>query len=283
MNLVNKKVIHEIFGKGNVTNYDDSYININFESGEKKFSFPDAFKKYITFVDKSASKLVNNKIEKEDEERKQEEQILKKEKALERERRYISNQNKNVKSGKVNSKIQSVFWCREDEEDQVFTRWSVFTGEIKSGKNIGRPRKLSRMNQNSACLLTKRNDDMKEEDRQIIGVFMANEFFNGRSCEDGYIPAHSKYRLHLSEQESEKMLFWKYYFDNNTGNKTIWNSGRQRYFDNIVMAQILQDIVSLREKPEEHDEAQAFFEYFCKVNLINQDELPNANGALMHI
>lgn len=283
MNLVNKDVIHKTFGKGSVINYDDSYINISFKSGDKKFTFPDAFRKYITFVDQKATILVNKKIEKKEEKLKQEELILKKEMALEKERQNILNQNKLIKSNKAHSKIQSVFWCETDEVDEIFKEWKVFIGDIKSGSKKGQPRKLTRMNQNSACLITTRNSDTKEEDRQILGVFMANEYFDGKLCEDGYIIAHSDYRLHLSKEESEGMLFWNYYSDNNSCNKTIWRSGRHRYFDNIWMAQILRDIVILREESKEREYAQAFLEYFCKINFINQNEIPIANGALMCI
>ena len=281
MDLVNKKVIHETFGKGNVINYDDSYIKINFKSGNKKFSFPDVFKKYITFDDQKATNLVNEKIKREEEKQKKVELILEKEKALERELRYIANQKIPAKSKKVHSEIQSVFWTKPEEEEEIFSEWKVFTGTIKSGKKKGEPRKLPRMDQNSACLITKRNDNMPEEDRQILGVFMASESFDGRLCEDGYITAHPNYRIKFSEEESEKILFWNYYHDKKADTKTIWKSGRQRYFDNIWMAQILQDIVNLRKKPEEKQDAQNFLEYFCKINIINKNEIPNANGTLM--
>ena len=284
MDLVNKKVEHITFGKGNIISYDDSYVEISFESGNKKFSFPSAFKEYVTFIDEKATDIINEKIEIEEEELKKEEIILQKERALELEQRYIANQKKPKKSKKVHSKIQSVFWCESEEEEKaIFEDWKIFTGEIKSGKNKGEPRLLPRMNQNSACLITRRTDDMKEGNRQVLGVFMANESFDGGLCEDGYITAHSRYRIQLSEEESEKILFWNYYFDKKDPNKTVWKSGRQRYFDNIWMAQILRDIVSLKEKTEGVEEAQAFFEYFCKINLINQQELPKANGALVHV
>lgn len=282
MDLVNKKVIHEIFGKGNVVKYSESYININFKSGEKRFSFPDAFSEYITFTDEDATNLINEKIKVKDEERAKEELILEEERALEQERQNILNQKKRIKSGKVSSEIQSVFWCDPDVKDEVFTDWKIFTGEIKSGKNKGQPRKLPRMNKASGCLLTERTDDMPEEDRRILGMFMPIQSFDGRLCEDGYIQAHPEYRIQLSEEESEKMLFWNYYVDKKSTTKTIWNSGRQRYFDNMWMAQILRDVVDLREENEEQGEAQAFFDYFCKVNFINKDEIPKANGALMN-
>lgn len=284
MNLVNKKVLHKTFGKGNVINYSDSYIQVNFKSGDKRFVFPDAFKKYITFVDQQATNLVDEKIEKKLEKRRKAELKLETERALEEEQQqYLLDQKRFLKGGKVHAKIQSVFSCETDEEDKIFTEWKVFTGEIKSGKNKGKPRKLARMNQNSACLFTKRDDNIAEGDRQVLGVFMAEEFFDGRSCEDGFINAHPEYRIHLTESESEKILFWNYYFDEKSHNKTVWNSGKQRYFDNIMMAQILRDIVSLREKTEEQEDAQEFFNHFCKFNFINPNELPNPNGALMRV
>ena len=137
------------------------------------------------------------------------------------------------------------------------------------------------MSPNSACLITKRKEDMKEEDRKILGVFLANESFDGRECEDGYISAHPEYRVQLTREESDKMLFWNYYLDENDPTNTVWNSGRQRYFDNTWMAQILRDIVSLRENPEEKKDAKTFFDHFCKLNFINQDELADAKGALV--
>ncbi|NMA96387.1 MAG: malate synthase [Clostridiales bacterium] len=283
MNLVNKKVTHEIFGVGNVITYNDSVIKINFKSGEKKFVFPDAFGKYIAFVDKKATEIVNKKLEAKEEERKKEELILKEKRAIEQRRRYIESQKRLAKDGDAKSKAQSVFWCKEGEEDEIFTEWKVFTGKFKSGKRKGQPRKLARMSRNSACLITRRTDDMLEEDRQILGAFMANELFDGRRCEDGYITSHPEYRIQLSEEESEKMLFWNYYTNTASSSRIVWNSGRQRYFDNIWMAQILKDIINLREGSEDQKDAQAFLEYFCKVNLINQNELPDANGALMQL
>ena len=283
MYLVDKKVIHETFGEGSVVNYNDNYIKIDFESGAKRFVFPDVFEKYMTLVDQKAVNLVKMKIQKRKEEKKKEELRLRKEKALERERQNILEQKKPMQSRKVHPKQQSVFWCEAGEEDKIFAEGRVFIGKVKNGKNKGQPRRLARINWKSGCLLTRREPHMPEKDRRILGVFMAEEGFNGQTCKDGYILAHPEYRLRLSEQESDKMLFWNYYMNKNFPTRMTWNSGRQRYFDNIWMAQILQDIVSLKKKPGEREDAQRFFEYFCKINHINGDKLPKANGALMQI
>ncbi|HHU76477.1 MAG TPA: malate synthase [Firmicutes bacterium] len=280
MNLVNKKVTHRDFGKGNVISHDDSYIKISFESGVKRFIFPDAFGKYITLTDQELAGLVRKKILKKEEEKRKEALRLENAKALERQRLYALEQKKRVRRRKIHPELQSVFWCEADEEDTIFEEWKVFVGEIKSGARKGQPRRLTRMNQNSACLLTKRGPDMLEKDRHILGVFMVNEDFNGGLCQDGFIPAHPKHRFRLTEEESEKMLFWNYYVNKRFPDKMTWNSGRQRYFDNIWMAQILRDIVSLKEKTEEQEKAQQFFEYFCAINNVDENELPGPEGAL---
>ncbi|NLJ78325.1 MAG: malate synthase [Tissierellia bacterium] len=283
MNLVDKEVIHKTFGKGNVADYNDSYINIEFESGAKRFVFPDAFEKYITLIDERAAGLIKEKIEQRQEERREETMRLERQRAEERERLRILEEKKRIRSRRIHPSIQSVFWCKDGEEDQVFTEWSIFTGEIKSGDREGQPRRLARMNQNSCCLLTKRDPDMQEGDRHILGVFMVDESFNGRRCEDGNIPAHPTYRIQLSDQESKKMLFWYYYVNKRFPHRMTWNSGRQRYFDNIWMAQILRDIIDIREKPQEKELAEKFFEHFCELNRIDVEELSEPNGALKRI
>lgn len=286
INLVNKQVTHKSFGKGNVVNYNDSYIKIHFKSGKKRFVFPDAFEKYLTFIDQGAADMVRTKIQKKEIERKKE--LLKqkkeeKEKALQREQQRFLERQKSARNPEIYSRSQSVFWCKPEEQEKVFTEWSIFVGEIKSGQNKGQPRRLARVNQNSACLLTTRNPNVPEKDRRILGVFMVDEGFSGRNCKDGYIPAHPKYRIRFSKEESEKMFFWNYYTNERYPDRIVWNSGRHRYFDNIWMAQILRDIILLKEESKEQEYVKGFFEYFCRINNINENELPEPSGPLMHI
>lgn len=79
------------------------------------------------------------------------------------------------------------------------------------------------------------------------------------------------------------MLFWNYFINKRYPHRIVWNSGRQRYFDNEWMAQILQDILSLKEDPKEQEYVKLFLEYFCHINNINKAELAEPNGALMCI
>ena len=61
MDLANKQVTHKIFGKGKIIDCSDSYIKIDFPSGNKKFVFPDAFETYLTLIDQKAAKIVQKK------------------------------------------------------------------------------------------------------------------------------------------------------------------------------------------------------------------------------
>src|SRR3954471_2575024 len=284
MNLINKKVTHKRFGMGSIVKHNESSIEINFESENKKFVFPDVFGKHLKLQNKSVANTLEKIIQKKEMERKEEE--LKKEEAKELQRKNQElrlEHEKRMKNHKLHPESQMVFWCDTEEQNSSFSEWKVFSGVIKSGNNKGKPNKPIRLHQNSAVLLTEIDSSMPEKDRHILGVYMVNEDFIGKLCEDGYIPAHSTYRLQLTEQESDQMLFWKYYVNEKSPHKMTWNTGKYRYFDNSWMAQILLDIVSLKSDPKERELAQQFFEHFCKMNQITDQELPKPNGALMRI
>ncbi|MFS0593114.1 malate synthase [Cytobacillus horneckiae] len=284
MNLINKKVTHKRFGMGSIVKHNDSSIEILFATENKKFVFPDVFGKHLKLHDKSAAISLEKIIQEKEMERKEEEWKKEEEKKLLRKKQELRLEyEKLMKNHKLHPESQMVFWCDTDEQNSSFSEWKVFSGAIKSGNNKGKPNKPIRLHQNSAVLLTAIDSGMPEKDRRILGVYMVNEGFVGKLCEDGNIPAHTKYRLQLTEQESDQMLFWEYYVNEKFPQKMSWNTGKYRYFDNSWMAQILHDIVSLKSDPKERELAQQFFEHFCKMNQITEQELPKPNGALMRI
>jgi len=284
MNLINKKVTHKLFGIGSIVKCNDSSIEIHFASENKKFVFPDVFGKHLKLHDKSVAHSLEKIIEKKEMEHNEEERKKEEEKKLQRKNQELRwGLEKLMKNHKLHSESQMVFWCDTEEQNSSFLEWKVFSGVIKSGNNKGKPTKPIRLHQNSAVLLTAIDSSMPEKDRRILGVYMVNEDFIGKLCEDGYIPAHSKYRLQLTEQESDQMSFWKYYVNERTPQKMTWNTGKYRYFDNLWMAQILLDIAELKNDPKERELAQQFFEHFCKMNLITAEELAKPNGALMRM
>nr|WP_106781334.1 malate synthase [Lysinibacillus timonensis] len=284
MNLINKKVTHKRFGLGSIVKHNESSIEIHFASESKKFVFPDVFEKHLILQDKNVANTLEEIIKKKEIERREEEWKKEEEKRRQRKNHELRLEHeKLMKNYKLHPESQMVFWCDTEEQDRSFSEWQVFSGVIKSGTNKGKPNKPIRLHQNSAVLLTATDSKDPEKDRRILGVYMVHEDFIGKLSEDGYIPAHSKYRLQLTEQESDQLLFWNYYVNEKSPQNMTWKTGKYRYFDNLWMAQILLDIVSLKVDVKEKELAQQFFKHFCKMNKISAQELPKPDGALTRI
>lgn len=64
MELVNKHVIHKVFGKGEIISHSDSDFEVRFGNGEiKKFSFPLSLEKFFTFENEIDQKDFQNYLE----------------------------------------------------------------------------------------------------------------------------------------------------------------------------------------------------------------------------
>jgi len=277
MNLLNEKVTHNVFGTGKIVNQDESFITIDFNEDIKKFVYPDAFGTFIALKDREVAdslKAIIYKREKEEKALAKEQEEKERKEALEQERLQ------QLKDHKIHESSQIVFWLDDDEAERVFTDWQTSTGEIQSGANKGEPNRAARLRPNSAALLTVRGDDEAEETRRILGLYMVTETFAGNHSEDGMVPAHTEHRIQLTEQEAEKMLFWNYYKNKNNPKRMTWNSGRYRYYDNVWTVQILNDIIAMRTDEETVAEAESFLQYFIEMNLIDIENIPEANGAL---
>lgn len=277
VNLIDEEITHKVFGEGNIVDHDDSIITVDFNEGVKKFVYPDAFGKFITLNDRNTAKHLKKILLK----REMEEEALERKREEEKERRALEQQRKEkLKNHRIHESSQIVFWLDEEEQQNVFTDWQVFTGTVQSGKSKGQPNRAVRLRPNSASLLTARASDQPETDRQILGLYMVNETFSGDLSDDGMIPSHATFRIELTDQEAEQMLFWNYYINKNYPHQTTWNSGKYRYFDNVWTAQILKDIIALKTDEEQIKEAKSFLAYFCEMNIIDIDNIPEASGAL---
>jgi hypothetical protein len=277
MNLLNEEITHKVFGEGDIVDQDESFITIEFNDDIKKFVYPDAFGSFIKLKNQDTAKSLKKVIAKKEAEKEELEKRRKEEKelqALELQRK------EKLKNRKIHESSQIVFWLDEEELQSAFIDWQVSTGKIQSGNNKGEPNRAARLRPNSAALLTARKSDKPEAERQIIGLYMVNETFTGEVNDEGMVPAHAEFRLKLTDQEAEKMLFWNYYVNKNYPHRMTWNSGKFRYFDNVWTAQILKDIIALRTDEEEIKAAENFLEYFCKMNVLDMDNIPKANGAL---
>ena len=278
MNLIDETVTHKVFGEGQIVEQDDKTITVDFEEDVKKFVYPDAFKTFIMLQDRDLSERLEETLTK----MRAEEKIREKKKAKEREQKIIQQQLRaRLKNENVHESSQIVFWLNEEDDEKVFEDWSVFTGTVQSGKKKGEPNRAARLRPNSMVVLTKRDAKEQEADRKIVGMFMVSETFIGSANEDGFIPSHELFKIELTEEESEKMHFWNYYMNPRSPKRMAWNSGRYRYFDNIWGAQILRDVLKMRQGEEEQERLDAFLDYYCHLNVLNRETIPVANGSLL--
>ena len=277
MNLINEAVTHKVFGEGSIVEHEESIITIEFNKDIKKFVYPDAFGKFITLNDRSIAQAFKDVFLK----REMEEEALEKKREEENERLVLEQRRRDkLKNHKIHESSQVVFWLDEEEQESVFVDWEASTGVLQSGKNKGQPNRAARLGPNSVGLLTARASDQPEVERQILGLYMVDEMFSGNQSNDGMVPSHTAYRIELTDQEAEKMLFWNYYINKNYPDRTAWNSGKYRYFDNVMTAQILNDIIALKTDEDEINEANSFLNYFCERNVLDINDIPEAAGAL---
>lgn len=277
MNLLNEKVTHNVFGNGKIVSQDETVITIDFNEDVKRFVYPDIFETFVSLKDQDIAASLKQVISN----RKKEEEALKKQLEEQREQEALEQERLQLlEDRKIHESSQIVFWLDEDEQQNVFTDWKVSTGEIQSGPNKGEPNRAARLSPNSAALLTVRGESEEETERQILGLYMVTETFTGNLRDDGLVPAHTEFKIELTEQEAKKMLFWNYYKNKTHPHRTTWNSGKYRYFDNICTVQILKDIIALKTDEEEIKEVKKFQEYFSTMNLLDIESIPEASGAL---
>ncbi|MBD7986274.1 malate synthase [Sporosarcina sp. Sa2YVA2] len=277
MNLLNEEITHKVFGEGNIVEHEDSVLTVDFNTDIKKFVYPDAFENFLTLNDPLTAKTFEDLFLK----KQQEQEAIEKKRAEEKERLLLEQQRRDMlKDHKIHESSQIAFWLDEDRQQEIFTDWKISTGTVRSGANKGQPNKVARLRPNSAGLLTVRNANQDEKERKILGLFMVHEVFSGDLGTDGLVPTHEEFKIELTEQEADQMLFWNYYMNASYPERTTWNSGKFRYYDNIWTAQIIQDIIALKTDEKEIALAKKFLEYFCTMNALDITNIPEANGPL---
>lgn len=167
--------------------------------------------------------------------------------------------------------------CKNDKyicyESQMLRDWKAMAGVIQKGRNKGKPMKLKQVQINSLCILTTRNPDSTEKQRYIFAVFLVDDSYDGDNWDEGYVAAHSKFKIKLSTEEAHKLLFWNYYANENHPEKPAWGSGLHRYLNDVKAVQILRDIVNVKKGTKDEALANEFLNHFCQVNLVDISEI----------
>ena len=269
MNIQNQTVFHRKFGKGIIVDLKQNKLAVQFDEGKKIFVYPDAFRQFLVLMEKDSKNYVDDILK----------DLAKKEEINNRLARKMERHNLLKDKLKLHPSSQIVIRFIENEKSTFLKEKVISTGFIQTGKTKGMPVRPSRLHQNSACILTERNDE-DESSRTIFGIAMVGEDFLGTDCKDGKITLHSKYILLLPDH-LPKLKFWNYYMDERYPEKLVWKSGEFRYCSNVISAQILKDIMSLPLEEDKVTLAEEFYHYFCEINQIDEETLPPPSGKLL--
>ncbi len=257
MQLIGQAVKHVSWGKGIITSFDKSghIVSVLFAAGEKQFLYPDAFTHYLTLKDHE----IQNKVTSEYAQRLQ---VAKSRREVECQmlarRRRLTNM-------KPSENAQAAFQISVSHAQTIFANGTISTGCYLSGASKGKPRIPNRLKPYSCCLLTSVPAGMQEKDRLILGAIMVSETFWGEDCRDGLVKGHKKYRILLPLTLA--ISFWPY-FENEQGTPH-WGNIPFKYLSSHTMQVILHEILKILAGTEQETAAQAFYEYFCKINRLS--------------
>lgn len=254
MQLEGMEVSHMKFGEGKVMELEEKYITVLFHQGEKKFLYPNSFRKYLTLKDKNVQTEMDSMLK----------HIMLEEECRRAEEISEQERLEEIQNLKIRPDSQAAFGFVENNRESVFSSWTVFAGSYQSGASKGKPKIPVRLKLNSACLLTECPKGVTEKRRRILGAFMLQDNFESSACKDGIIQGHDKYRIQLEEKE---MLFYWDYFSEGT-EITKWGNVELKYFPNLTMQKILYDMKQAILDGDRKKEAEDFYQYFCLVNRL---------------
>ncbi|MEA4933247.1 MAG: hypothetical protein VB071_06635 [Lawsonibacter sp.] len=254
MNVIGKMVNHKTFGVGTVTELTDTIITISFRGTEKRFIYPDAFKRFLVFkgqrVQEHVEKLIREK-----------EAVAQRQKRIEQEE---NERRQKLLNFKISANSHLVMDIPSEEIDSVFQTLSVSAGTYLSGASKGLPRVLDRVKPNSLCLITSCLKGQEETERKLVGAFMVEEDFFGEEVSTGIIKGHPKY--HLLVPNDRCILFWPQL---NRAAPSRWGGVAFKYCSTAAANQMLSEMVGAVFETDQSDAVQEFYQYFCKINSLN--------------
>ncbi|HKM05044.1 MAG TPA: hypothetical protein VJZ04_10765 [Lachnospiraceae bacterium] len=168
-------------------------------------------------------------------------------------------------------------------ESQMLNKWKASLGVYQSGVKRGKAMVFSDLSTNTLAILTTRTKGMKEEDRIIFAVFLA-QAKNEESMElEGHILANEKYKISLTLEEAKQVRFWDYYYNETKPDTIKLGSGLFNYVADIQSAQILKQIVEVKTDEREKEYANEFYTYFCKIKNLSMNLIPSPTGGRTRI
>ena len=259
MQLIGQKVQHQVFGTGVVTEKQDSTLKVKFPAGEKMFLYPDAFTNFLVLNNQELQGKILSAIKLRQEKEHEQEMIAEEKWRIEA----------NLRNMRISGRAQAIFDIKPQELQKCFENWNVSAGTYSSGYSKGEPRVPDRMKPNSMCVLTVRPEGRPESERVVMGMFMAEDTFEGSACEDGLISAHPQYRLQL--EKDQRVLFWPYVTEEE--NKKKWGNTTLKYLPNTTAEKILSEVRVRLRNTDREELAEEFYQYYCRLNRLQPTKI----------
>ena len=276
MNLIDRQVLHKEFGNGKIVEHTASCVGILFSSGVKKFLFPEAFGAYLKLIDKTTAEAVERySLSKQEEAEAQRQAQMPALQPPTKPRRKPAKRKELLKTVTPDSNVAYRFNSSQAEE--ILNQWSIPSNNDKKAPNRGYPARLHRY---SVCLITALDEGEPEQQRKIVGAFMLKEDPGRKDTDDRPISAHAKYRVCFSAREVQSLLYWDFFVSEKSPDQMTWTGGKQRYVDNLRIAQILKEAAAIKEDPTEKESAERFYLHFCKTNRVDAKRITPPSGAL---
>ena len=258
MELVGQNVKHVSYGPGVIVQQKDRFVYVDFDkAGQKRFAYPDAFSRFLTFEDASHQDQANVQFEKHE--------------AVQQEKRHQQwakyERLEQLRNIRLSPQSQAVFDVDPADMEQLMEEGAVPTGTYLSGYSKGEAKVPNRMKPNTACLLTAVPAGGREKDRRILGLFMVSEDFYGSDCKNGLVEMHDIHRIQLPKESQP--LYWSCFKHSDTVPR--WGRAAFKYFSNMEMQKILQAICRKTEETPLASRTDALYHYYCYVNRLTDD------------
>jgi hypothetical protein len=168
-------------------------------------------------------------------------------------------------------------------ESAMLNQWKALAGYNNNGIRAGEARTIRNSEIGSLAILTLVTPNDVEENRRIFALFLIDDYYvggiDGYGNEgEGFVACTSRYKLNFTRRETNELMFWNYYSNENTS-ECRWGSGLFRYFTHEQAAQILKQAEFVKTGTNEEKLANEFLEYYCKIHSIKVSEIMPPSGS----
>lgn len=168
-------------------------------------------------------------------------------------------------------------------ESTMLNEWKALAGFNNNGVRAGEARNIRNAEIGSLVILTLVTPQDTEYNRRIFAMFLIDDYYEGgfddhEGMQEGFVACNSKYKLSFTRKETNELMFWNYYSNENT-TECRWGSGLFRYFPNEQAAQVLKQAALLKTGTNQEHLAKKCLEHYCKMHLINISKIQAPSGS----